>query len=88
MSPSTLEKPSKVLAKLSHSHQQVIIISYNINFFQAYEAKPEDRTLLQLTEQADKTFEFKEIGEGVDVTYNNKLKAVSDVNLIYPPSHL
>ena len=66
MSPSTLENPLQVFAKLSHSHQQIIIISYN--FFQAYEAKPEDRTLLQLTEQADKTFEFKEIGEGGDVT--------------------
>lgn len=33
----------------------------------AYEAKPEDRTLLQLTEQADKTFEFKEIGKGDDL---------------------
>jgi len=31
-----------------------------------YEAKPEDRTLLRLTEKGDKTFDFTEVGKGAD----------------------
>ena len=31
---------------------------------QKYEAKPEDRTILRLTEKSDKTFDFAEVGKG------------------------
>ena len=38
-----------------------------LKFLQKYEARPEDRVILRLTEKSDKTFDFVEVGKGADL---------------------